>query len=115
MWILAQCASRWFSSGREAEGILPLIENLLLDIRHAFRLLRKSPSFTFVAAITLMLGIGANVFVFGVVNGVLLRPLAVTDPSSLYQVRPQTWTNGRLLTTSYPAFEDFRRRNSTFS
>ncbi len=42
-------------------------------------------------------------------------PLDVSDPQSLYQIRHKQWMSGRLLTTSYPAFEDFRQRNTTFS
>lgn len=61
-----------------------------------------------------MLGIGANVVVFGVLNAVLLRPLEVSEPGNLYQIRHRQWTQGKLLTTSYPAFEDLRRRNTTF-
>ncbi len=98
-----------------AETGLPFLESLLLDVRYALRVLRKSPTFTVVAIITLMLGIGANVAVFGVLNAVVLQPLAVGDPQNLYQVRHKPWMSGRLLTTSYPAFEDFRRRNTTFS
>ena len=98
-----------------AEEGLPFAENLLLDVRYAVRLLRKSPAFTVVALLTLMLGIGANVVVFGVLNEVLLKPLDVSDPQSLYQIRHKQWAIGRLLTTSYPAFEDYRRRNTTFS
>ena len=98
-----------------AEESLPFLENLLLDVRYALRVLRKSPAFTVVAVLTLMLGIGANVVVFGVLNAVLLHPLDVSDPQSLYQLRHKQWMSGRLLTTSYPAFEDFRRRNTTFS
>jgi predicted permease len=98
-----------------AEKGLPLVETLLLDVRYTFRVLRKSPAFTVVAILTLMLGIGANVVVFGVLNAILLHPLEVDDPKSLYQIRHKDWMTGRLLTTSYPAFEDFQRRNTTFS
>ncbi|HXE10643.1 MAG TPA: ABC transporter permease [Bryobacteraceae bacterium] len=92
-----------------------MMGNLLLDVRYALRVLRKSPAFTVVAVLTLMLGIAANVVVFGVLNAVLLQSLDVRDPASLYQFRHQQWMMGRLITTSYPAFEDFRRRNTTFS
>jgi predicted permease len=91
------------------------LESIARDIRYALRQLRRSPGFAATAIATLMLGIGANIVVFGVLNAVLLRPLDVSDPQSLYQLRHQAWTQGRLLTTSYPAFEDFRRRNNTFS
>jgi predicted permease len=93
----------------------PFLENLLLDVRYALRVLRKSPTFTVVAVITLMLGIGANVLVFGVLNAVLLQSLDVREPQNLYQLRPKQRVSGRLLTTSYPAFEDLRRRSTTFS
>jgi predicted permease len=91
------------------------MHDLLLDIRYALRVLWKSPAFTLVALLTLMLGIGANVVVFGVANAVLLHPLEVSDPQNLYQLRLKPWTSFKLLTTSYPAYEDLRRRNSTFN
>jgi predicted permease len=94
---------------------LPLVGGLLLDLRSAHRGLRKSPAFTIVAVVTLMLSIGANVFVLGVLKAVLLPRMDVVDPGSLYQVRIGAWRSGALLTTSYPAFEDFRQRNGSFS
>src|SRR5438477_6030720 len=91
------------------------MKDLLLDIRYELRVLWKSPVFTLVALVTLVLGIGANVVVFGVVNSVLLRPLDVSDPQNLYQLRLKPWTSFKELTTSYPAFEAIRQRNTTFS
>jgi predicted permease len=91
------------------------VKDLLLDVRFALRVLWKSPAFTLVALVTLMLGIGTNVLVFGLVNAVLLHPLDVSDPQNLYQLRFKPWTSGKLLTTSYPAFEDYRQRSTTFS
>src|SRR2546428_945852 len=87
----------------------------LLDVRYALRVLWKSPGFTLVALVTLMLGIGAIVVVFGVVNAVLLHPLDVSAPQNLCQLRLKPWTSFKLLTTSYTAYEALRRRNTTFS
>jgi hypothetical protein len=91
------------------------MNDVLPDIRYALHVLWKSPAFTLVATLTLMLGIGANVVVFGLMNAVLLRPLDVSDPRNLYQIRLKPWASFKALTTSYPAFEDYRQRNTTFS
>jgi predicted permease len=91
------------------------VDDLLSDIRYSLRAFRKAPAFALVALLTLTLGIGTNIVVFGLVNVVLLHPLDVSDRQNLYQLRHKEWTYGKLLTTSYPAFEDFRQRNTTFS
>jgi predicted permease len=91
------------------------MKDVLLDIRYAARVLWKSPVFSVVALMTLMLAIGINIAVFGIVNAVLLKPLDVSDPQNLYEIRVGSWTNWKSLTTSYPAFRDYRERNTTFT
>ncbi len=59
------------------------IDSLWQDIRFSLRMLRKSPAFTAVAAVSLAVGIGANTVIFSFVDAALLRPLAVPDPHEL--------------------------------
>lgn len=66
---------------------LPLLEELVRDVRMAFRGLRKSPGFTFTAFLTFALGIGAVTSVFSVVHGILLKPFAFPDPERLVVLR----------------------------
>ncbi len=54
-----------------------------LHLRHAWRSLRRTPVFTVTAALTLVIGFGAAIAIFAVVNGVLLRPLPYGNPDRL--------------------------------
>jgi predicted permease len=87
------------------------IETLIQDVRFGLRVLRKSPGFTIVAVITLALAICANAVVFGVLNALILRPLNVPHPESLYGIE-----RGRDLSVSqsYPDYIDLRDRNRSF-
>src|SRR5688572_24387874 len=56
------------------------------DLRSAFRALRRQPGFTATAVLTLALGIGANVALFGIIRTVLLGPLPVAEPDRIVTV-----------------------------
>jgi len=88
---------------------------LLNDLRYAWRMLRKHPGFTFVAVLTLALGIGANTAVFSVVNTVLLRPLPYPQAERLIYVwRMEQSDPQREYPISLPTFADVRSRNQSF-
>ncbi len=85
------------------------------EIRFAFRQLRKSPGFTFIAILTLALGIGANTAIFSVVNAVILRPLPYKAPEQLvwiWETSPKNEIEEEPL--SFPNFNDFRQQAHSF-
>jgi len=88
------------------------MEILLQDLRYAFRLLIKSPSFTAIAVLTLALGIGANTAIFSVVNAVLLRPLAFRDSSRIMLIAEKSKFPDP--SVSYQNFIDWRDQSHAF-
>lgn len=85
--------------------------NWLQDLRYALRQLRKSRGFTITAVLTLAMAIGANAVVFSVLNGLILRPLNVPHPKSLYSIQR---VGDRDPSGSYPDYLDLRDRNHSF-
>ena len=79
---------------REAWGWMWL-ERLAQDLRYAARLLRRTPAFTFVAVLSLALGIGASAAIFQVIDALRLRALPVAKPHELVEIAPVTMEGAR--------------------
>jgi predicted permease len=116
------------SESYHAESSLPWAEAALQDARYAMRKLRKSPSFTAIATISLALAIGANTTIFSVARQILYQRLVVPHAADL---RLLTWTGsehvavhhihgdrnllpGGMVSSpafSYPAYQQLRAHN----
>ncbi len=82
------------------------------DLRFAIRQLTKSPGFTFVAVLTLALGIGANTAIFSVINALLLEPLPYPQADRIMTLAEET--GGSKSSVAFPDYLDWRRANSVF-
>ncbi len=90
-------------------------DNLARDLRHSFRLMRRTPGFSAVVIVTLAVGIGANTAIFSLIDAVLLRPLPYKEPGRLAML----WTDdpvhnqheGRV---SLLNFGDWQKQSRTF-
>src|SRR5689334_17375345 len=91
------------------------MQMMLSDLRYAARGLRRSPTFTIVAVLTVALGIGANTAIFSVVHAVALEPLGYEDPGQLVRIWEK---NDRLkipqFSASVPNYMSWREQATVF-
>lgn len=94
---------------------LTLLDDLIQDLRHGVRLLRRNPLFAISASLVLAIGIGATTAIFTVANGLLLRgPVGVTEPDRLVDI--YGIEEGNSLTSpmvAYAEYEVVRERATT--
>ncbi len=103
---------------RRAAKVDPMIAlraeyQIMNDLRYALRQLRKSPGFTFVAVITLALGIGANTAIFSVINAVLLRPLPYPEADRIVYLTESDPIQPSI-SINWLDFLDWKRDNTAF-
>ena len=99
---------------RERRALHPF-ETIARDLRYALRVMRKNPSFTIVAILSLAIGIGANTAVFSIADALLLRPLPIPRPGEVVTVGSTGSIQGfSSLVASYRDYVDIRDRSKSF-
>ena len=90
---------------------------MFTDLKYGLRMLVKTPGFTFIAILTLALGIGANSAIFSVIDAVLLHPLPFPKPNRLVAVwsRDANDKLAKKYTESVPDYVDLRDQSQTLS
>jgi putative ABC transport system permease protein len=87
----------------------------LQDLRYSLRMLRKSPSFTVIAALTLALGIGANTAIFSLADALLWKPIALPEIDRLTMALEQHEKHKADWNTVAPAnYLDWKAQNTVF-
>jgi putative ABC transport system permease protein len=92
-----------------------VMNSLWQDMRYGARTLMKQPGFTFIALVTIALGIGANTAIFSVVNAVLIKPLPYPDADRLVQVWQTYQPTLPKVGVSGASFQTWREQTQVFS
>ena len=94
------------------------LESLARDLGFSLRTLRRTPGFTVIAILVMALGIGANVALFTVVRGVLLKPLPFQDPDRLVMLHESGLQENDAkgyTTVSGGMYAEWKKENQSFS
>lgn len=83
------------------------------ELRYAIRMLAKSPSFTFVAAVTLAVAIGANTAIFSAINALLLNPYSFPESDRVVLLDARH-VSGKNSNTGYRDYLDWQEQNTVF-
>ena len=86
--MMSHTIPRWLTEWTGGEGMISILQ----DLKFAARSLRRNPSFTLAAVLTLALGIGATAAIFSVANGVLFSPLPYADSDEVVTIW-SSWNN----------------------
>ena len=100
-----------------ATGRTEWFDNLVQDVRHAARRLLKSPVFSIVAILTLAIGIGPNIAIFGIINSVLLAPLPFAHQERLISIQetfPMPGGQTGSGSVSYANYLDWKAQSKSF-
>jgi predicted permease len=98
---------------RDQRAFEPLAR-FLRDVRYSIRSLRRTPTYTAAAVLTLALGIGANTAIFTAIEGVVLSPLPFRDPDRLVSLYLFNRNLKYGTDLSYPDFLDWQRGSASF-
>ena len=106
---------RWKEAGREARG-LRIVDDVFADLGYAIRMMRRAPGFTIAAVVSIALGIGANTAIFGLIDMLLLRPVAVRDAHELVHITTTgERSTGSSGSSNYPWFREVASRTDLFA
>jgi putative ABC transport system permease protein len=103
----------WSMSDHASSGD-DVVSAFLSDLRHAARLLRRSPVFTTISVLTLALGIGATTAIFSVIDPVIIDPLPYPDPDRLAMVW-ERGADGRHDNLGFPTYRDIVAASTSIS
>lgn len=104
---------RYEEEMRDGRGIR-WFHDAVADLRYALRMFRRNPGLALVVGLTLGVGIGINGFTYGVVDGLLVRPVPARAPERLIGVFPRYTKTGRTGNLAYLDFVDYRDHSGAF-